>query len=440
MAENCISRERMAFFLEGELPPFEEDTTIMHLEECETCEHLASTLADEPSARAMLSPIHVSERSTSDDSLVQLKGPLPCAGPLWRHQWQALMKQLSADTSQASAAAGGGQPSGPIALPQRFGKFEILRELGSGGFGIVYLAIDSILGRQVALKFPRHSILADSESRRRFFREAQALARLDHPHIVPAYEAGEHEGTCYLAVAYCDGPTLQEWQADQQRPIEPKTAAQIVLCLAEAVEHAHQHDILHRDIKPANVLLSAAPAGGELPLVPRLVDFGLARIADGERMGITVSGAVLGTPHYLAPEQAAGMNECVGRATDVYGLGAVLYELLTGQPPIRGANTTDTLRRILMDKPVPPGRLNRAVPSLLNSIVMKCLAKSTTSRYGAAPRVIGRSATIPRGASATSRLRASLDDRHKSARPLVHRLEPHCTNARRHGKYVLDPS
>lgn len=250
------------------------------------------------------------------------------------------------------------------------------------------------------MKLPRSIRLVDPAARPRFFREAQALARLNHPHIVPVYEAGEHDGTCYLAVAYCNGPTLDAWRRQQEVPVNPLTAAQILLILAEAVEHAHQQGILHRDIKPTNVLLSSVPSPGarltpdrtaansgslDFSLwAPKLTDFGLAKMADDQRSSSTISGTVLGTPDYLSPEQAAGMVDKIGPPTDVYGLGAVLYELLTGQPPIHGASTADTLRRVLVDEPRSLRDLVPSVPRDLEAIAIKCLQKSTRLRYQSA--------------------------------------------------------
>src|SRR4029450_10569097 len=193
-------------------------------------------------------------------------------------------------------------------------------------------ARDRTLQRQVALKLARTTVLADPDLKVRFLREAEALARLAHPGIVPVYEAGEYEGTCYLAVGYCDGPTLEQWLRSQPVGIEPKLAARIALALSEAVEHAHQHGILHRDIKPSNILLDQSQPGDggrhSLPFTPKLTDFGLAKIAEQPGKG-TISGIVLGTLQYMATEQAAGLVERIGPPTDVYALGAVLYEMLT---------------------------------------------------------------------------------------------------------------
>ncbi|HEX5105950.1 MAG TPA: serine/threonine-protein kinase [Pirellulaceae bacterium] len=265
----------------------------------------------------------------------------------------------------------------------RLGKFQIVRLLGAGAFGVVYVAIDEQLGREVALKLPRTTVLTDPDLKARFLREAEALGRLDHPNIVPVFEAGECDDTCYLAVGYCEGPTLAEWLRERASPTPPQTAAQIALALANAVAHAHDRQILHRDLKPSNILLDAQATHDGLEFTPRLTDFGLAKIAEQPTQN-TLSGMVLGTPNYMAPEQAAGLVERIGPATDVYSLGAVLYELLTCRPPISGKTTIDTLRRVLIDEPVPVRRLNHTVPEDLEAIVAKCLDKSPARRYPAA--------------------------------------------------------
>src|SRR5439155_2484867 len=218
----------------------------------------------------------------------------------------------------------------------------LLRELGRGGFGIVYLAHDEELGRAVALKVPRVDALADPVLRARFQQEARAAAGLDHPNVVPVYEAGEVGPFCYIALAYCPGSNLADWLKQQNEPVPYPQAAALVATLAAAVQHAHERGILHRDLKPSNILLewsrepeasaTALASGSRLhDATPKITDFGLAKFTGGDG-GPTQSGAVLGTPSYMAPEQAAGKGKTVGPTADVYALGAILYELLTGRP------------------------------------------------------------------------------------------------------------
>lgn len=399
MANECVSRERMSEFLAGSLLPEDESQINDHLLGCCDCNRLAFDLSDDPVARKVLAGTANHDAHRGGEALLDdLQRRLAAL---------ALVGTSVSDTTALhsgetpSLAANSAAAEDVSARPQRLGKFEIIRELGAGGFGVVYLAKDTVLDRHVALKLPRSIRLVDPGGRQQFFREAQILARLDHPHIVPVYEAGEHDGTCFLVVAYCNGPTLDAWRRQQpEGRADPVAAAQILLILATAVEHAHQQGILHRDIKPTNVLLTAvqAPAaqnGGQaepaasgiLDLtrwMPKVADFGLAKMADVQRSSSTISGTVLGTPDYLSPEQAAGMLDRIGPPTDVYGLGAILYELLAGQPPIHGASTTDTLRRVLLDEPKPLRDLVPAVPRDLAAITRKCLEKSPQLRYQSA--------------------------------------------------------
>jgi WD40 repeat protein len=299
------------------------------------------------------------------------------------------------------AEAGG---PGEAALPLdgwQVGHFWLIRRLGSGGYGIVYLAEDQRLGRQVALKVPRPELLGSAVVRRRFLREARAAAGLDHPNLVPLYEAGEAGPYCYIASAYCEGPTLATWLRGRAEPIPPAGAAQLIATLADAVQHAHERGVLHRDIKPANVLLarngeeSSSPVSPDpCSLLPKLTDFGLAKLSEswpertllggGEGDEATRTGTVMGTPQYMAPEQAQGRTAEIGAATDTYALGAMLYEVLVGQPPFRGGTDLDTLRLVLHEEPEAPARLRRDVPRDLEAICLRCLEKEPRRRYPSA--------------------------------------------------------
>src|SRR5262245_10070366 len=250
--------------------------------------------------------------------------------------WECMrLLHLAPPTDTPSEAA----PTAPdVSLPQadtppsRFGRFLIHRELGRGGFGIVFLAEDPHLQRLIALKLPRADALSNTDLRARFLREARAAARLNHPNIVPIHEAGEVGPVCYMVSAYCPGESLAAWLGRRQEPVSPWAAAALTAVLADAVQHAHDHGILHRDLKPSNILLEPCPQGAsatplatdELPFIPQLTDFGLAKLleVDDEQ---TTSGVVLGTPLYMAPEQAEGWAHAVGAPTDVYALGAILY-------------------------------------------------------------------------------------------------------------------
>src|SRR5262245_94450 len=273
--------------------------------------------------------------------------------------------------------------------PRHLGRFEIVRELGRGGGGIVFLARDPTLNRHVALKIPRAELLLTSESRRRFVRESETAARLSHPNIVPVYEAGQASGICYLVSAYCQGPNLAGWLRDRERPVSSRQAALIVAALADGVAHMHSRGVLHRDIKPSNILLencAQETASNELAFVPRLTDFGLAKMDafDPGASDATRAGSVLGTPAYMAPEQAEGRVDLLGPATDVFALGVLLYELLTGAPPFRGGNDVETLQQVATTEARPPRQLRREVPRDLETICLKCLAKAPARRYATA--------------------------------------------------------
>ncbi|HEY7425383.1 MAG TPA: serine/threonine-protein kinase [Gemmataceae bacterium] len=275
--------------------------------------------------------------------------------------------------------------SSPLAGAIRLGRFELRHELGHGGFGIVFLAWDSWLRREVALKVPRLEAFLIPELRRRFLHEARAAAGLNHPSIVPVYEAGEASGVCYIATAYCPGGNLAQWLSARTAPVSPRQAAALIFALAEAVQHVHERKIWHRDIKPSNILLQPLPSppADDLPFTPQLTDFGLAKLLKAKTHH-TKSGIVLGTPTYMAPEQAAGRLREIGPHTDVYSLGAVLYELLAGQPPFRGANSFDVLRQVSEDKPAPPHRFRSDLPLGLERVCLKCLEKEPRARYARA--------------------------------------------------------
>jgi WD40 repeat protein len=308
---------------------------------------------------------------------------------------KVLRRALSPERPAASTVrSGGGRGSQPATLggdvPASLGRFEVLRPLGQGAHGVVWLAYDPRLGREVALKVPRASALASPELRRRFLREARAAAALDHPHIVAVFEAGEEGPFCYIASAYCPGPNLAAWLRGRDGPVPPRDAAALVAALAGAVQHAHERGVVHRDIKPSNILLGAdgpaALAGGpEAALAAaKITDFGLAKLdGPGDATG-TQTGVVIGTPAYMAPEQAAGRPGDVGPAADVYALGVVLYELLAGRAPFEGESAIDVLDQVRGRDPVPPGLLRPRLPAGLEAVCLKCLEKDPGRRYGSA--------------------------------------------------------
>src|SRR6266545_1218740 len=276
--------------------------------------------------------------------------------------------------SDANAEPHGEKETPAARLPREFGDYELLEEIGRGGQGVVFRAWQKSLNRTVAVKIIEIGQLPTSAHLKRLRREAEAAAKLNHPGIVPIYEVGERDGTYYFSMRFVEGDCLDE--VVNRGSISVRQAAELIAKVARTVHYAHEHGILHRDIKPGNILLDA---NGE----PHLSDFGLARLVEH---GSTLTGTleVMGTPCYMAPEQAVGNNAALCRGTDVYGLGAVLYELLTGNPPFSGATTYETIHLLLDSEPRQPRLLNRKIDRDLSAVCLKCLEKNPRYRYSSA--------------------------------------------------------
>src|SRR5437899_3699063 len=262
----------------------------------------------------------------------------------------------------------------PARMSKDFGDYELLEEIGHGGQGVVYRARQKSLNRIVALKVIGLAHWATEAHVKRFRLEAEAAASLNHPCIVPIYEVGERDGACYFSMGLVEGGQLDA--VAKREPIPIRHAAELIAKLARTVSYAHEHGILHRDIKPGNILLDAK---GE----PHLTDFGLARLVETEST-VTRTMEVLGTPSYMAPEHAVGYNAGVSGATEIYGLGAVLYQLLTGHPPFAGGTTYETVRLVLDTEPRQPRLWNPKIDRDLATICLKCLDKDPQRRYSSA--------------------------------------------------------
>ena len=254
------------------------------------------------------------------------------------------------------------------------GDYELLEEIGRGGQGVVFRARQKSLNRIVALKVIGLGQWATKTHLKRFRLEAEAAARLDHPCIVPIYEVGERDGQCYFSMKFVEGGQLDE--VVKHTPISIRQAVELIAKIARTIHYAHEHGILHRDIKPGNILLDVK---GE----PHLTDFGLARLVESEST-VTRTLEVLGTPSYMAPEQAAGNNTNLTKATDVYGLGGVLYQLLTGHPPFAGGTTYETIKLLLETEPRPPRLWNPKLDRDVSTICLKCFEKDPQRRYSSA--------------------------------------------------------
>jgi eukaryotic-like serine/threonine-protein kinase len=277
----------------------------------------------------------------------------------------------------------------------RFGRFELEDRIGAGGSGVVFRALDPQLGRLIALKIARAETLLSKEARQRFEREARLLAALRHPNIIPVYEAGEANGLPYIVQELCEGPTLAVWMRrrfESKQPVPIKVAAQWALLTARAVAQAHAVGIVHRDLKPCNILMENSAAGeskkddADVPpenYQPRITDFGIAKLF-GTEEPVTAPSTILGTAGYMAPEQAEGRTNEIAPPADVYSLGVILYELLSGRRPIEGVTDIDTLKRLATEEPLSLIQLRRDVPRDLDAICLKCLEKSPALRYESA--------------------------------------------------------
>jgi WD40 repeat protein/serine/threonine protein kinase len=366
----CPSRDDLMLFLSQQLAPAVEEGVLAHLDGCEACAQLLDELTSTSGARVSAAPVAAISPSLDSNFLQRLlDGPEPAA------------------IAPTVGIRPGLLPPGNRSAPRQWGAYEIVGLLGRGGMSIVYKARQPSLKRWVALKVI--TAADDPAGRTRFRREAEAVASLQHAHIVQVHEVGEQDELPYMALEYVDGGTLAEFLAGN--PQEASASAALVGTLARAMHHAHERGILHRDLKPANVLLSfsgRSESGADTAplsdrplneLVPRITDFGLAKLI-ADSAGPTRSGEAVGTPSYMAPEQARGEVR-LGPATDVYALGTILYEMLTGRPPFKAALPLATLDLVVHQDPPAPSSLVPRIPRDLQTICLKCLHKEPARRY-----------------------------------------------------------
>ena len=324
----------------------------------------------------VLHRLEIGEHPTLDEYLHRFPQHADNLRRLWP-VWQLAPEQVpsagghSTTTAlEGQTAASSGRPPTRLSLPG----LELYEQLGEGGMGVVYRARDVRLDQPRAVKIIRRGPFSGQEAQDRFNREAKAAARLDHPGVVRVYALGEHEGILYICMEYLEGGNLHVHL--RHGPLEVRAAAELVRRLALAVQHAHEHKVLHRDLKPLNVLLTTEG-------VPKVADFGLAKLLDADD-GLTQTGAVLGTPSYMAPEQAEGRQRDVNEQTDIYALGAILYECLTGRPPFKSDSRSETLELVKTQPPVAVRRLRAEVPAGLEAVCLKCLRKDPGQRYATA--------------------------------------------------------
>jgi serine/threonine protein kinase/formylglycine-generating enzyme required for sulfatase activity len=374
MNAHCPPQEQLEQLLDDRLEASEDCALAKHVESCAECQERLEQL----SAGSLSSPGPARTNPEMTDALLMRL----------KKRGRRSDETVRFESKQTLA----NRPANRIASLPEVPGYEVLSEIGRGGMGVIYKARHLRLGRVVALKMILAGAHAQSEELRRFRIEASAVGRLAHPGIVGVYDVGEHEGLPYLSLELVEGGSLKQLLGGVPQP--PRESARLVEQLARAVQHAHEAGIVHRDLKPANVLLvgqaaslSLGDAGqaGSLSYVPKITDFGLAKLlTDGPADGPTQSGAVVGTPGYMAPEQAAGNQRQVGPAVDVYALGAILYECLTGRPPFHAATTLDTLMQVMHDEPVSISSLQPRVPRDLATIAMRCLEKQPAKRYSSA--------------------------------------------------------
>lgn len=338
---------------------------------------MTSTTDDERDLELAEILAQLSERREPRPTLEQVTADHPHLASELRALWGTALLVDAVATHTMSEATPAMAPSlrPDLPPPQSLGDYEFIEELGRGGMGVVYRARQKSLGREVAVKLILQGAQASELDKARFRAEVAAAARLEHPNIVPIYDVNEVDGWHFFGMKLIEGETLA--QRITKGPIPEKEAVRLVLAVARAIEYAHGRGVIHRDLKPANILVDHAG-------MPHVTDFGLAKHLTAESSSLTQSGTILGTPAYMAPEQAAGNRGRVGPTADVYSLGAILYSLVAGRAPFQGTSPVDTVLMVLEQDPLPPRLLNQHVNRDLEMIILKCLQKPIELRYPSA--------------------------------------------------------
>lgn len=385
----CPTREAVQLILETSENDTDFHELLAHVQVCPNCQELWKEFdqlesGDDPKVRSStedvlptdvrrrlkLSNYAISARSgrKSDDNSSRLEVRCPnCRSPL-EVAVDTLLTDLTCQSCGSHFSLVDSSPTPKAGTLSRIGRFELIARVGVGSFGSVWKAHDSELDRDVAIKIPRHGAMTADEQEK-FFREARAAAQLRHPNIVTVYEVGRDGEHVYIVSDFVQGITLSDWLVDQR--LTGREAAQLCSKIAEALEHAHAQGVVHRDLKPANILIDSE---GE----PHLTDFGLARREIGE-VTMTLEGQVLGTPAYMSPEQAQGDAHTADRRSDVYSLGVILFQVLTGELPFRG-NARMIMHQVIHDEPPSPRHLNSNLTKDLETITLKCMEKSPSRR------------------------------------------------------------
>ncbi len=308
--------------------------------------------------------------------LDQVASQHPDLEPRLRELWgTVLVTEAIGSRHRSDIQISAGDMAAPIELPSTFGDYTLLEELGRGGMGVVYRAQQQLSGQEVALKMMLHGDLASEITLKRFRAEAQAAKGLEHPNIIKIIDVGQFDGRAFFCMELIQGETLSQRLA--RGPMPPRQSARILAEVSRAIQYAHNKGVLHRDLKPSNILIS------DDENKPYLVDFGLARDTEAQE-SLTRTGSVIGTPAYMAPEQAAGARGQVGPTSDVYSLGAILYHMITGRPPFQAASPVDTVLMLLEQDPITPRVINHLVDRQLEMIAMRCLQKPQDLRYDSA--------------------------------------------------------